>query len=73
MKVMATLVTTETLKDAPKNAMLWCSECGAQFSANYSDYSFWRDDKPFICENGHPTTNMVLAIEHYTIEVITHD
>lgn len=63
-------VTTEMLKNAPKFAVLWCPVCGVQYSANYADYSFWRDDKPFYCENGHPTTAMVLAIEHHTIEVI---
>ena len=74
-KVDERLVTTEKLKRAPDGAVLLCTYCGSEFSANYGDYSFWRDDdEPFTCNHGESdntnSTYMVLAIHHNTIEVI---
>lgn len=43
-------ITTRMLEYAPKGAFLYCRKCGARYSADHHDYSFWRDpDESFEC------------------------
>ena len=44
-------ITKADLRDAPRDAFLFCPLCDARYSATYGDYFMMVDDEPFYCEN----------------------
>lgn len=59
-------VTVQILEEKGKGAILYCSCCGAEYSADASDY-FWMDpDEIFMCETCEEELSLVKKQTSYT-------